>query len=169
MRKPNKYFETKGIGESNDSSYPTAYHLALMDCGIEVMNIMTYSSILPKNATIIEKPNNNWFIENAGSVMECIMAVCNGKKDETLSAGICYNWLYNDNNEKVLGIVVEHHGCYSVDALRERLFNSIYELKNKSFSHYNWNEDEFKFIMNTFVPVEQFGCVISSICFIDYV
>ena len=168
LRIPCNFFETKGIGQSNDSDYPSSYHLALMDCGIETMNIMTYSSILPAEASLIEIPNKSWFNNNFGSVMESIMAVHHGTRSQLVSAGLCYNWLYDSENKKIGGLVVERHGNFSKEATVERLYQSIYELKNKSFSHFNWNEDEFKILVSSFEIDEQYGTAMAALCFTNY-
>ena len=70
-RIPKDYFITKGCGESNITIHAGSYHLALKTAGIEMCNIMTYSSILPAIATEIERPQHLYH----GSVMETIMAV----------------------------------------------------------------------------------------------
>ena len=152
----------KGFGQSSDSPYPSAYHHALHRAGIMSQNIVTYSSILPANAKLIEKPELIY-----GAKMECIMAVHQGIKDETLSAGICYNWLY-DKGKKIGGIVVERHGHFDVGALKERLIDSIWELKNETLQQYTWDEEGFKFIMECQKPDKEFGCVIVALCFTSY-
>ena len=47
-RIPKDFFITKGKGESDITVHAGSYHLALKDANIEMCNIMTYSSILPK-------------------------------------------------------------------------------------------------------------------------
>lgn len=169
LRIPYEYFETKGIGQSNDSDYPSSYHLALMDCGIETMNIITYSSIIPKQAKLIKIPERKWFEEDVfGGVLESIMAIHHGTKSQLISAGLLYNWLYNDKGNKVGGIVVERHGNFSKEATEERLYQSIYELKNKSFSHLDWNENEFRMLISSFEVQEQYGTAMAALCFINY-
>ena len=56
QRIPKDYFVTKGKGESDITVHAGSYHLALREAGIEMCNIMTYSSILPSIATEIERP-----------------------------------------------------------------------------------------------------------------
>ena len=52
-RIPKDFFITKGVGESDITVHAGSYHLALRQAGIEMCNIMTYSSILPGVANII--------------------------------------------------------------------------------------------------------------------
>ena len=162
-RIPRKYFVTKGIGESQHTHHAGSYHLALEDAGIETQNIMTYSSILPKEAIEIDKPDSLTF----GAVMECIMSVCDGQRDEVLSAGIAYATLYDEDDNKIGGVVVERNGCYDEETLVEVLNNSIWELKNSSFS--KMRMDDVNYITQTFVPSEQFGTALVAICFVDYI
>ena len=56
-RIPKDYFITKGTGESNIAIHAGSYHLALQQAGIEMVNIITYSSILPRIANRINKPD----------------------------------------------------------------------------------------------------------------
>ena len=70
-RVPKDYFVTKGHGESDITVHAGSYHLALKACDIEMCNIMTYSSILPKIANEIPRPKTLLH----GQVMETIMAV----------------------------------------------------------------------------------------------
>ena len=90
-RIPKDYFIAKGKGQSDITVHAGSYHLALRDAGIEMCNIMTYSSILPAVAAVVEKPERLVH----GSVMETIMAVSNKKKGERATAGIMYGWLYD--------------------------------------------------------------------------
>lgn len=161
-RIPFEFFVTKGIGESQHTHHAGSFHLALMDAGIEKYNIMTYSSILPPESTEIDKPDDLHF----GEVMECIMSCCDGRKDERLSAGIAYSWLYDENDNKIGGLVVERNGSYEEETLEEVLSNSIYELKNKSFSHLRM--DEPTYVIQTFEPNEQYGTALVAICFVSY-
>jgi arginine decarboxylase len=164
LRIPRKFFITKGVGESPNTHHAGSYHLALCDAGIETQNIMTYSSILPKEAEEIDRPAEALCF---GAVMECIISQCDGLKDETLSAGIAYAWLYDDNDNKVGGVVVERSGGHDEESLIEILNNSIYELKNKSFSKLRMEEPNY--ITQTFVPTEQYGTALVAICFVDHI
>ena len=96
MRVPKTFFVTEGIGESDIAVHAGSYHLALKDAGIEMCNIMTYSSILPKIANEIKRPEK--LIH--GSVMETIMAVENVNKGKRGTVGIIFGWLYNKKTKK---------------------------------------------------------------------
>ncbi|MFW6371856.1 MAG: pyruvoyl-dependent arginine decarboxylase, partial [Bacteroidota bacterium] len=55
-RIPKDYFITSGTGESDIAVHAGSYHLALKKAGIEMANIMTYSSILPQIANKTSRP-----------------------------------------------------------------------------------------------------------------
>jgi len=164
-RIPKDYFITKGTGESNITIHAGSYHLALREAGIEMVNIMTYSSILPRVANKINKPDH---IEH-GSVMETIMAVSNGNKGERLSAGIIYGWLYErESGNKYGGLVCEHSGNFSEEELKNKLGASINEL------YYDGYEDKYslqdiEIITSSFVPKKEYGTAMVALCFTNYI
>ena len=82
-RVPRDFFLTSGVGESDITVHAGSYHLALRDAGIEMCNIITYSSILPAVATEVSAPPKHIH----GSVMESIMAVVNAESGGRATAG----------------------------------------------------------------------------------
>ncbi len=163
-RIPKDYFITKGTGESDIAIHAGSYHLALKAAGIEMANIMTYSSILPGIATKINRPDH---IEH-GSVMETIMAVANGQKGEQISAGIIYGWLTNrDTGKRYGGLVCEHNGNYSLQDLENKLEASLNEL------YYNGFEEEYsigqtELITQNFIARKEYGTALVALCFTNY-
>lgn len=163
-RIPKDYFVTKGTGQSDIAIHAGSYHLALKDAGIEMCNIMTYSSILPKIAKQVEKPKHI----THGAVMESIMAVCTANKGERATAGIIYGWLFDKNtNEKYGGLVCENYGDFTEEALKENLMASLNEL------YYNGFSDQFRLenitaITESFVPEKKYGTALVSLCFVNY-
>lgn len=163
-RIPKDFFETKGYGESNITIHAGSYHLALKSAGIEMANIMTYSSILPKIANKTNKPKK---IEH-GCVMETIMAVANGNKGENVTSGIIYGWLYNrKTNEKYGGLVCEHNGKYTEKEIKEKLRKSLNELYINGFKK-NFFLKDINIISNSFVPKKEFGTSVVALCFTSY-
>ena len=163
-RIPKDYFITKGTGESDIAIHAGSYHLALKAAGIEMANIMTYSSILPGIANKTDRPGH---IEH-GCVMETIMAVANGQKGEQISAGIIYGWLTNrDTGKRYGGLVCEHNGNYSLDVLENKLEASLNEL------YYNGFEEEYslghiELITQSFTASKEFGTALVALCFTNY-
>ncbi len=163
-RIPKDYFVTKGRGESDITVHAGSYHLALKDAGIEMCNIMTYSSILPAIATEIEKPELLH-----GSVMETIMAVAHANKGEMVSAGIIYGWLYDrETNEKYGGLVCEHNGNYTEDEITKLLKASINELYTNGFSE-RFDLRDINVISESITAEKQYGTALVALCFTSYV
>ena len=164
LRIPKDYFVTKGIGESDITIHAGSYHLALKQAGIEMCNIMTYSSIMPGIATEIEKPTK--LIH--GSVMETITASANAEKGQRATAGITYGWLYNKKtSEKYGGLVCEYNGHLSVQEVKKQLRASLNELYFNGFSD-DYNLKDISTITETIVPQKKFGTALVAICFTNY-
>jgi len=164
-RIPRDYFVTKGTGESDITIHAGSYHLALKSAGIEMCNIMTYSSILPGIARRVERPQHLVH----GAVMESIMSVCNAKKGEQATAGIIYGWLHDKKTkEKFGGLVCEHAGNYGLNELNARLEASLEELYMNGFSE-RYRLSGIEKITESFVPVKEYGSALVALCFVNYV
>jgi arginine decarboxylase len=163
-RIPKDYFVSTGIGQSDIAIHAGSYHLALKDAGIEMANIMTYSSILPGIAREIPKPDSI----THGEVMESIMAVSNGRKGERVSAGIAYTWLTDKNSgQRYGGLVCEHNGNYSEEELERLLRSSINELYINGFEE-KYLIGDLNIIKRSFVPLKTFGTALVALCFTSY-
>jgi arginine decarboxylase len=164
-RIPKDYFITKGTGESDIAVHAGSYHLALRSAGIEMANIMTYSSILPAIANKTSRPERIVH----GSVMETIMAIANGERGERVSAGIIYGWLKDRyTNEKYGGLVCEHNGNHSLNELENKLDASLNELYINGFKE-NFLLEDIEFITESFVPKKTYGSALVALCFTSYV
>lgn len=164
-RIPKDYFVASGTGESDITVHAGSYHMALKAAGIEVCNIMTYSSILPAIAREVEKPS----VLTHGSVMETIMAVAHSEKGTRCTAGIIHGWLYDkQTGEKHGGLVCEHNGNYTEDEINNLLDASINELYHNGFSG-KYELKEINLVVDTMVPEKKFGTALVALCFINYV
>ncbi|MDP3989630.1 MAG: pyruvoyl-dependent arginine decarboxylase [archaeon] len=164
-RIPKDFFITEGVGESNITIHAGSYHLALKNAGIEMCNIMTYSSILPSIANEIKRPSKLVH----GSVMETIMATTNSKKGQLATVGIIFGWLYNKKNgKKYGGLVCEYNGHIAESLARKQLAESIQELYTNGFSK-DFDLKEIKTISESFIPKKKFGTAIVALCFTNYV
>jgi arginine decarboxylase len=163
MRIPKDYFVTNGKGESDITIHAGSYHLALKDAGIEVCNIMTYSSIMPRIAREVSKPE---LVH--GAVMETIMAVAHGEKGQEATAGIIYGWLYNKNTgEKYGGLVCEHNGNYDEKEVEKRLRASINELYTNGFSEEYYLKD-MTILKESINITKKHGTALVAICFVNH-
>jgi arginine decarboxylase len=163
-RIPKDFFETSGVGESDITIHAGSYHLALKDAGIEMCNIMTYSSILPGIARRTGMPDQ---IPH-GCVMESIMSASHARKGELATAGIIYAWLYDKmNRTKFGGLVCEHNGNYSVHRLEKLLKASLEELYWNGFSS-KYDLGRPRILKKSFIPQKEYGTALVSLCFNTY-
>ncbi len=163
-RIPKDFFITKGKGESDITVHAGSYHLALKDANIEMCNIMTYSSILPKIANEIKRPGK--LIH--GSVMETIMAAENVSKGKRGTAAIIFGWLYDKKTSKKYGgLVCEYHGPLTQEAAEKELRQSLNELYINGFDG-EFNLRDIKCISQSIVPKKKYGTAIVALCFVNY-
>jgi len=163
-RIPKDFFMTTGHGESDITIHAGSYHLALKAAGIEMCNIMTYSSIMPSIATEIERPQ----IVH-GEVMESIMAVAHSTKGKPATAGIIYGWLYDKiTRKKYGGLVCEHNGTYSKKEIEKLLRLSLNELYTNGFDD-KYDLKDIRLTAESFTPKKKYGTALVAICFKNYV
>ncbi|MFH1770027.1 MAG: pyruvoyl-dependent arginine decarboxylase [archaeon] len=163
-RIPKDYFITKGVGESDITVHAGSYHLALKDAGIEICNIMTYSSILPGIAKKIEQPKTF----THGAVMEAIMAVANVNKGERATVGIIHGWLYDKKtNKRYGGLVCEYNGHFPRSKALAQLRESLNELYSNGFSR-KYDLRNISSVSESFIPKKKFGTALVALCFVNY-
>ncbi len=164
-RIPKDFFITKGTGESDITIHAGSHHLALRKAGIEMCNIMTYSSIIPKISLERRRPKD--FVH--GEVLESIMAIAHSEKGKKVTAGIIFGWLYNKKTkEKFGGLVCEHNGEYSTRQIKEKLKASLNELYTNGFSK-KYSLKKIRIITNSITPRKKYGTALVGICFTNYV
>lgn len=163
-RIPKDYFVTKGTGQSDLTVHAGSYHLALKAAGIEMCNIMTYSSILPSIANEIPRPQQLVH----GSVMESIFSVCTVNKGDRATAGIIYGWLYDKKTRhRYGGLVCELYGDHDTKEIERRLHASVEELYVNGYS-VDFDLKDRRVITASFVPEKKYGTAIVALCFVNY-
>jgi arginine decarboxylase len=163
-RIPRDFFITSGAGQSDITIHAGSYHLALKDAGIEMCNIITYSSILPSIATEVRRPDSLVH----GSVMESIIACSNAKVGQTATAGIIFGWLYDrSTGEKYGGLVCEYSENGSENDAEKSLRLSLDELYLNGFSE-KYELRDVQLITKSFVPKKTFGTALVALCFLNY-
>jgi len=141
-----------------------SYHLALRDAGIEMCNIMTYSSILPAVANETAKPQRLVH----GSVMETIMAVANANAGTRATAGIIWSWLIDKSTgERHGGLVCEYNGSLPEAEAASQLEDSLQELHTNGYSE-EFTLEGTRLHLRSFVPEKRFGTILVSLCFLNY-
>ena len=163
-RIPKDYFITKGKGESDITIHAGSYHLALHSAGIEMCNIMCYSSILPRIANLIERPAKL----THGCVMETIVAASNAETGKRATAGIVYGWLYDrETGQKYGGLVCEYNGDFSEQEAEGSLHASLQELYTNGYSE-KFELRDITLNMESIVPTKKYGTALVALCFVSY-
>ena len=164
MRVPRDYFKTTGAGESNIQVHAGSFHLALKEAGIEHLNVMIYSSIMPGIAREIKRPANM----THGAVVETILATANSARGKRATAGIIYGWLYDKRTKKRFGgLVCEYNGPFTEKEAGKSLRSSLDELYYNGFSG-TYDLKEISLTTKSIVPKKKFGTALVAICFVNY-
>lgn len=164
-RIPMDFFITSGRGESDVTVHAGSYHLALRDAGIEMANIMTYSSILPGEARQVAKPHRDKLVH--GSVMETIMAVASAEKGQTATAGIIFGWLHDrETGRRHGGLVCEYNGDLPKKHVPNHLRDMLRELYTNGYEQYDLRE--VSIYTKTVRPEKRFGTALVALCFLTY-
>jgi arginine decarboxylase len=161
-RIPYEYFLTSGIGESDITIHAGSFDQALKDAGIHNVNIITYSSIIPKKARRVERRELKF-----GSVAETIMAVANGEKGQRVTAGLIIGWVYDDKNNKIGGLVAEYHGNDEEEKAKDVLRRSLDEMFKSRFPS-NYKLKDVEIYTKSFIPKKKYGTAIVAIVFVSY-
>lgn len=163
-RIPKDFFIALGSGESDNTVHAGSYHLALKQAGIEMCNIMTYSSILPKIAREIERPE----VLTHGSVMESILSVCHVTRGQYGIAGLIYGWLYHKKTkEKYGGLVCEVTGDCTKYMMDHKLNDCIEELYYNGYSK-EYDLKERRILTQDITPNKTYGTCLVGLCFVNY-
>jgi arginine decarboxylase len=161
-RIPYEYFITSGVGESDITIHAGSFDQALRNAGIHNINIITYSSIMPKKARKVEKRELKF-----GSVAETIMAVANGEKGQRVTAGLIIGWVYGDKGNKVGGLVAGYHGNEEEEKAKEILRKSMEEMFKSRFPS-NYQLKDVEIYTRSFIPKKKYGTAIVAIVFVSY-
>jgi arginine decarboxylase len=167
-RLPNNFFITKGSGCDPYEKHAGSYHMALWDAGISDYNIMTYSSVLPKTANLISLDEID--LPTFGSELYTIMSCAHGFYGESISAGIIFSWMYEDEDftKKHGGLVCEVSGYYRVEELEEKLNTVLNNLYERTYKTKGLFIGEPTVVTESHTVTERFGTSLVSLCFVDY-
>jgi arginine decarboxylase len=163
-RIPRDYFVTSGVGESEITVHAGSYHLALRDAGIEMANILTYSSILPGIANEVHKPEHRFIAH--GEVMETIMASQSCRYGESATAGIIWGWLVTEDGERYGGLVCEYGGTMPEHDADRHLREMLRELHTNGYEHLRLTE--VRTLIRTVVPMKMYGTALAALCFLNH-
>ena len=162
-RIPKEFFITRGAGDSDNQIHAGSYHMALHEAGICEFNIMSYSSVLP--ATAVEIRQQDAGKMPFGSELMTIMSSVNGRRGDTISAGIILGWLY-DGERKVGGLVCEVNGRFDANTLVIRLNASLHELHDRTFPTLKLKD--LQTVTRTHTVKRKYGTALCALCFTSF-
>jgi pyruvoyl-dependent arginine decarboxylase len=187
-RIPYEYFLTNGHGDSDAGSeglpYETgSYDQALTNAGIQNVNVIEYTSVIPTGAKEISKEEGLARIK-WGEVMECIKAQKNGERGSFISAAVMTTSVYNPSGKYLGGFACEYSGSGDRKSCEKSLTESIVGIierrglgniigECKMYSD-NFTDKGYKFhpgknfVYDSLHVKKHHGSVFSAICFISY-
>lgn len=170
-RVPGDFFVVQGCGESDHGIHAGSFDDAMMKCGIEDFNLLTYSSILPKGSKRVDPPKNY----KHGEVLYTILA-CSSTKDpsdkQRLTAGIAIARMYK-NGEEIGGLVAEYSGNAPPEEAEQILKNHIKEMfEKRKLMREKYKDAKLGKIeivgMQSFIPKKAFGTAMVVIGFVNH-
>ncbi len=154
---PKYFYVTVGKGLS-DVSKLNAFDRALIDAGIGQCNLVTVSSILPRNAIEISPVKIP-----AGTITFVVMARMHGTKNETISAGIAWGMARQVNGDLGYGFVVEGEGNCDRNELEDALRRKIGDMAKAR----NMKLESVKMkIVDLTISKARYGCVVAALVFV---
>jgi len=173
-RIPKHYFMVKGFGETDqgngsDPWETGSYDLALEDAGIQDLNVVKYTSVIPPEAEPVSKEEAMPFLRH-GAVQESIMAVMHGVKGDRITAGVGRMQIRRKKDKfHVGGYAAEYEGHATADAAKNILKTDLIEIFRRRFDENDYECFEEDFTIEEADVTKSFGSVLASICFVTYV
>ena len=152
---PSKFFITHSSAVSPVSDL-NAFDLALFEAGIEELNLVAVSSVIPPEAEMVEYRR-----VPMGAVTHCVLAQMRGCGGDVISAGIAYTKRKDGHG----GYVAEGHSFGDGESLKEGLRAKIREMERIRGVEL---EDPEIVIEEMRVPEGSYGCCLASLVFCGY-
>lgn len=152
---PSQYFVTSGKALSTVSDL-NAFDLALFEAGIEELNLVAVSSVIPPEAEMVEYRSIPM-----GAVTHCVLAQMRGCGGDVISAGIAYTKRKDGHG----GYVAEGHSFGDGESLKEGLRAKIREMERIRGVEL---EDPEIVVEEMRVPEGSYGCCLASLVFCGY-
>jgi arginine decarboxylase len=174
---PYEFFVTSGIGQSKHQIHAGSYHDAMRAAGVELGNLIPYTSILPRIAKEIPLEEGVQRIEH-GAEVKVIQAAAHVDLESKLkraTSGILFAWLHPKGKRgRIGGLVCEYNGNGTVDEARENLescMDGLYRGPNRSGKTFAESHDlkGRRFISATIEPKERYGTALTALAFVSYV
>ena len=152
---PSQYFVTSGKALSAVSDL-NAFDIALFEAGIEELNLVAVSSVIPPEAEMVEYRR-----VPMGAVTHCVLAQMRGCGGDVISAGIAYTKRKDGHG----GYVAEGHSFGDGESLKEGLRAKIREMERIRGVEL---EDPEIVVEEMRVPEGSYGCCLASLVFCGY-
>lgn len=152
---PSQYFVTSGKALSTVSDL-NAFDLALFEAGIEELNLVAVSSVIPPEAEMVKYRSIPM-----GAVTHCVLAQMRGCGGDVISAGIAYTKRKDGHG----GYVAEGHSFGDGESLKEGLRAKIREMERIRGVEL---EDPEIVVEEMRVPEGSYGCCLASLVFCGY-
>jgi arginine decarboxylase len=160
---PRDFFITQGSGQSDITIHAGSYHLALRAAGIEMANIVTYSSILPATAKQVPPPTHTVH----GCVMDTIMSWTSCERGDFATAGLILGWLTDPlNNQRAGGLVCEYNGSLPKEHAIPHLEAMLNELHSNGYQHFELTGIQTH--LESVAPTKMYGTALVALCFLNY-
>ena len=176
---PYEFFKSKGTGQSGDQNHAGSYHKAMREAGVELGNLVPYTSILPRIAREISLDEGMDRIQHGAQVgvIQAAAHIDTEKGQKRATSAILYGWLHPKGErmrEHAGGLVCEYNGEGTIDDAVKNVNSCLDELftgKNRkgfAFSdRYDLHKQEP--IVATIAPEQRFGTAFCVIAFVSYV
>jgi pyruvoyl-dependent arginine decarboxylase (PvlArgDC) len=183
-RIPRHFFFTSGIGKSDVGVETGSFDDALFNASIADMNIMKYTSVLPRESSKIKRSEASL---HHGAVLECIMAQADGNTNDVLTAGILtkrmrrkldgleiggYVVEYPSSDAGVPGIIGSGVNVTSEDALanlEEAMEQLLVRRHGEKYMDMYEVYDHWHYVESMLVTDSKFGSVIVALGFVDWI
>lgn len=173
-RIPKHYFQAKGFGQTDqgggsDPWETGSYDLALEDAGIQDLNVIKYTSVIPPESESITELEAKPLLRH-GAVMESIMSVMHGVKGDRITAGVGRMQIRRKkDNFHIGGYAAEYEGHASAEVAKSILKSDLDGIFGRRFDKSEYECFEEDFIIQEGEVTKSFGSVLASICFVTYV
>lgn len=176
---PYEFFKSTGTGQSKDQIHAGSFHDAMREAGVEITNIIGYTSILPAIAREIPLEEGIDRLIH-GAELKTIKAEAHVDRElgqKRATTAILYGWLYPKNKKAAKhegGLVCEYNGQGTVEEALENVSNCIkvlFTAKNRRGVAFSENYELRKAppLTATIEPKLQFGTAFCVIGFVSYV
>jgi len=176
---PYEYFISTGTGESGDQNHAGSYHKAMRMAGVELGNLVPYTSILPPIAKEIPIEEGIKRIRHGAQVgvIQAAAHIDREKGQKRATSAILYGFLYpkgQKGGKHAGGLVCEYNGEGTPEEAIKNVNSCLDELytgKNREGFAFSDKYDlvKQKPLVATIEPKQRYGTAFCVLAFVSYV